>query len=202
MTDRAVLAALVQIALSAGTVIPSASTCQLSEAANISPATAAVALVRLRGRGWLRLEAAGGTYAPLGRAVRPASLPEPARAVELLPETVPARPVTPVGGSARGHVAFSHTVHGGLGRVAARSFDAFDDGVRGGLSVRQLGALIGLHPKTIGRPLIALQAAGLVSAGGGGPCRRHISNSSGPDQGTRPDQTRSCAARLDGALMA
>ena len=76
--------------------------------------------------------------------------------------------MTPAGGSARGHDAFSHTIHGGLGRVAARLFDALDDGVRGGLSVRQFGALTGLHPRAIGRHLIALQAAGLVSAGGGG----------------------------------
>ena len=169
VTDQAVLAALVEIAVLACTVTPSASTRQLSEAANISPATAAVALARLRGRGWLRLEqAAGGTHAPRWRLVRPAALPEPARAVERLLETVPARSVTPVGGSARGHDAFSHTIHGGLGRVAARLFDALDDGVRGGLSVRQLGALTGLHPRTIGRHLIALRSAGLVSAGGGG----------------------------------
>lgn len=169
VTDRAVLAALVEIAVSACTLTPSASTRQLSEAVNISPATAAVALVRLRGRGWLRLEqAAGGTHAPLWRLVRPTHLPAPARAVERLLEPVPARPVTPVGGSALGHDAFSHTIHGGPGRVAARLFDALDDGVRGGLSVRQLGACTGLHPRTIGRHLIALQAAGLVSAGGGG----------------------------------
>ena len=169
VTDRAVLAALVEIAVLACTVTPSASTRQLSEAANISPATAAVSLVRLRGRGWLRLEqAAGGTHSPLWRLARPTSLPEPARAVEQLLETVPARSVLPVGGSARGHDAFSHTIHGGLGRVAARLFDALDDGVRGGLSVRQLGALTGLHPRTIGRHLTALQAAGLVTAGGGG----------------------------------
>ena len=70
------------------------------------------------------------------------------------------------------------------------------------MSVRQLGMLIGLHPETIGEPLIALPAVGLVSVDGGGPCRWHISDSSGPDQGTRPDQTRNCAARVDGALVA
>lgn len=60
----------------------------------------------------------------------------------------------------------THTVHGGLGRAAARVFDALDDGAHGGLTVRQLCALTGLHPRTIIRHLVGLQAADLATAGG------------------------------------
>jgi len=170
VSDRAVLAVLVQIGVAACTVTPSASTRQLSELANISPATAAVALGRLRARGWLRLEhPAAGTQAATWRLVRPEHLqsPPPA-AVEQVLEALPPRPLLPAGGSARAHDAFTHTVHGGLGRVAARLFDVLDDGAYGGLSVPQLTALTGLHPRTVRRHLVGLQAAGLVAAGGGG----------------------------------
>jgi len=57
-------------------------------------------------------------------------------------------------------------VHGGLGRVAARLFDALADGAHGGLTVRQLAALTGLHPRTVVRHLVALQAADLATVGG------------------------------------
>jgi len=169
VSDRAVLAVLVQIGLAACTVTPSASTRQLSELANISPATAAVALGRLRTRGWLRLEhPAAGTQAATWRLVRPDHLQQPPPALEQVLEALPPRPLLPAGGSARAHDAFTHTVHGGLGRVAARLFDVLDDGAQGGLSVPQLTALTGLHPRTVRRHLVGLQAAGLVTAGGGG----------------------------------
>jgi len=169
VSDRAVLAVLVQIGLAACTVTPSASTRQLSELANISPATAAVALGRLRTRGWLRLEhPAAGTQAATWRLVRPDHLQHPPAAVEQVLEALPPRPLLPASGSARAHDAFTHTVHGGLGRVAARLFDVLDDGAYGGLSVPQLTALTGLHPRTVRRHLVGLQAAGLAAAGGGG----------------------------------
>ncbi len=167
VTDRAVLAALVDIALTACTPTPSASTRQLSEAANISHSTAAVSLQRLRSRGWLRLEQpAAGTQATTWRLVRPEQVQDPPARVEDVLDALPPRSLTPAGGSARAHDAFTHTVHGGLGRVAARLFDALDDGAHGGLSVRQLAALTGLHPRTVGRHLVALQAADLATAGG------------------------------------
>jgi len=169
VTDRAVLAALVDIAVAAATVTPSASTRQLSEAVNISPATAAIALRRLAGRGWLRLEyPAAGTQAATWRLLRPEQVPNPPAAVNEVLEALPPRPLTPRGGSARAHDAFTHTVHGGLGRVAARLFDVLDDGAYGGLTNGQLAALTGLHPRTISRHLIGLQAAGLAAAGGRG----------------------------------
>jgi len=150
-------------------VTPSASTRQLSELANISPATAAVALGRLRTRGWLRLELpAAGPQAATWRLVRPEHLQQPPAAIEQVLEALPPRPLLPAGGSARAHDVFSHTVHGGLGRVAARLFDVLDDGAYGGLSVPQLTALTGLHPRTVRRHLVGLQAAGLVTAGGSG----------------------------------
>lgn len=169
VTDRAVLAVLVDVALAAGTLTPSASVRQVAEAANVGAATATRSLQRLREKGWLRLEhAAQGTQAAAWRLVRPEAVPEPSRAVEEVLETVPPRPLAPVTGSARAHDAFAHTTHGGLGRVAARLFDALDDGSQGGLSIRQLAALTGLHPRTVARHLITLQAAGLATAGAGG----------------------------------
>ena len=169
VTDRAVLAALVDIAAAAATLTPSASTRQLSEAANISPATAAIALRRLAGRGWLRLEyPAAGTHAATWRLLRPEQVANPPAAVHEVLEALPPRPLTPSGGSARAHDAFTHTVHGGLGRVAARLFDVLDDGAYGGLSVVELTALTGLHRRTVLRHLVGLQAAGLVAAGDGG----------------------------------
>lgn len=169
VTDRAVLAALVDVAAAACTPTPSASTRQLSEAANISPGTAAVSLRRLVDRGWLRLEhAASGTLAATWRLVRPETVQDPPRPVEDVLEALPPRSLSPAGGSARAHDAFTHTVHRGLGRVAARLFDALDDGAHGGLSVRQLAALTGLHPRTVVRHLVSLQAAGLAASGGGG----------------------------------
>ena len=169
VTDRAVLAALVDVALAACTLTPSASTRQLSEAANISHSTAAVSLERLRDRGWLRLEQpAAGTLATTWRLVRPEHVQDPPRHVDEVLDALPPRSVTPAGGSARAHDAFTHTVHGGLGRVAARLFDALDDGAHGGLTVRQLAALTGLHPRTVIRHLVAQQAADLATTGGGG----------------------------------
>ena len=169
VTDRAVLAVLVDIALAACTPTPSASTRQLSEAANISHGTAAVSLERLRKRGWLRLEQpAAGTQASTWRLVRPEHVQDPPAHVDEVLDALPPRSVTPAGGSARAHDAFTHTVHGGLGRVAARLFDALDDGAHGGLTVRELAALTGLHPRTVIRHLVALQAADLATSGGGG----------------------------------
>jgi len=169
VTDRAVLAALVELGATACTVTPSASTRQLSELVNISPATAATALQRLRTRGWLRLEhPAAGTHAATWRLLRPEHLCSPPVGVEAVLEALPPRPLTPSGGSARAHDVFSHTVHGGLGRVAARLFDVLDDGAHGGLTARELAALTGLHPRTVLRHLVGLQATGLVAAGDGG----------------------------------
>ena len=169
VTDRAVLAALVDVALAACTLTPSASTRQLSEAANISHGTAAVSLERLRERGWLRLEQqATGTLATTWRLIRPEHVQNPPAHVDEVLDALPPRSLTPAGGSARAHDAFTHTVHGGLGRVAARLFDALDDGAHGGLTVRQLAALTGLHPRTVIRHLVALQAADLATSGGGG----------------------------------
>ncbi len=169
VTDRAVLAALVELGAGACTVTPSASTRQLSELVNISPATAATSLQRLRTRGWLRLEhPAAGTHAATWRLLRPEQVANPPAAVHEVLEALPPRPLTPSGGSARAHDAFTHTVHGGLGRVAARLFDVLDDGAYGGLSVAELAALTGLHRRTVLRHLVGLQAAGLVAAGDGG----------------------------------
>ncbi len=169
VTDRAVLAVLVDVALAACTLTPSASTRQIAEAANVAHSTVAVSLERLRGRGWLRLEeAAAGTLATTWRLVRPQHVADPPPQVDDVLDALPPRSLTPAGGSARSHDAFTHTVHGGLGRVAARVFDALDDGAHGGLSVRQLVALTGLHPRTVIRHLVALQAADLATSGGGG----------------------------------
>ncbi len=169
VTDRAVLAVLVDVALAACTLTPSASTRQIAEAANVAHSTAAVSLERLRGRGWLRLEqAAAGTLATTWRLVRPERVADPPPEVDDVLDALPPRSLTPAGGSARGHDAFTHTTHGGLGRVAARVFDALDDGAHGGLSVRQLAALTGLHTRTVIRHLVALQAADLATSGGGG----------------------------------
>jgi len=164
VTDRAVLAALVDIALAACTVTPSASTRQLSEAANISHSTAAVSLERLRTRGWLRLEhPPAGTQATTWRLIRPERVQDPPAHVDEVLDALPPRSLTPAGGSARAHDAFTHTVHGGLGRVAARLFDALDDGAHGGLTVRQLAALTGLHPRTVIRHLVALEAVDVAT---------------------------------------
>lgn len=169
VTDHAVLAALVDIAAVACTLTPSASTRQLSETANISPSTAAVSLQRLQKAGWLRLEQLGaGTAATSWRLRRPETVSDPPREVEEVLDALPPRALAVARRSARAHDAFSHTIHGGLGRVAARLFDVLDDGAQGGLSVRQLAALTGLHPRTVGRHLVALQAAGLATSGGGG----------------------------------
>lgn len=169
VTDRAVLAALVEVAVAACTLTPSASTRQLALVANISHSTAAVALERLTKRGWLRLEQpALGVLATTWRLVRPEAVQDPPRCVDEVLDALPPRSLTPPGGSARAHDAFTHTVHGGLGRVAARLFDALDDGANGGLTVAQLAALTGLHPRTVVRHLVALQAADLATSGGGG----------------------------------
>jgi len=193
VTDRAVLAALVELGAGACTVTPSASTRQLSELVNISPATAATSLQRLRTRGWLRLEhPAAGTHAATWRLLRPEQVANPPAAVHEVLEALPPRPLTPSGGSARAHDAFTHTVHGGLGRVAARLFDVLDDGAYGGLSVAELAALTGLHRRTVLRHLVGLQAAGLVAAGDGG--RRWARSLSAGD----PEQLK---AALDGAAV-
>ncbi len=168
VTDRAVLAALVDVAAAAATLTPSASTRQLAEAANVSAGTAAVALHRLVDRGWLRLEHPHqGTQAATWRLIRPGA-PTPPAGVDAVLDQLPPRPTVPTGGSARAHDAFAHTIHGGLGRVAARIFDTLDDGAYGGLSVDQLAVLTGLHPRTVARHLIGLQATGLASCGGRG----------------------------------
>jgi len=183
VTDRAVLAVLVDVAASACTLTPSASTRQLAEAANVSAGTAAVALHRLVGRGWLRLEHhAQGTQAATWRLVRPDTTPSPPAVVDAMLEQLPPRPLVPAGGSARSHDAFAHTIHGGLGRVAARIFDALDDGAYGGLTVAQLAALTGLHRRTIIRHLIGLQAAGLASCGGRGATWARTQAAADPDQ--------------------
>ncbi len=183
VTDRAVLAAVVDIAAAAATLTPSASTRQLSEAANISPATAAVALHRLRRHGWLRLEQpAAGTHAGTWRLLRPDTVQQPPPAVEHALEALPPRPVIPTGGSARAHDTFTHTIHGGLGRVAARIFDALDDGAYGGLTTGQLAALTGLHPRTITRHLTGLQATGLATVGDRGRTWARSLTAGNPDQ--------------------
>ena len=183
VTDRAVLAALVDVAAAAATLTPSASTRQLAEAANVSAGTAAVALHRLAGRGWLRLEHSHqGTQAATWRLIRPAAAPAAPAALDAVLEQLPPRPTVPTGGSARAHDTFAHTIHGGLGRVAARIFDALDDGAYGGLSVGQLAVLTGLHPRTVIRHLIGLQATGLASCGGRGASWARSTAAADPDQ--------------------
>lgn len=78
--------------------------------------------------------------------MRPEHVQDPPAHVDEVLDALPPRSLTPAGGSARAHHAFTHTVHGGLGRVAACVFDALDDGAHGGLSVRQIAALTGLRP--------------------------------------------------------
>ena len=102
-------------------------------------------------------------------------MPDPPRHIEELLDALPPRSLTPTGGSARTHDAFTHTVHGGLGRIAARVFDALDDGAHGGLSVHQLAALTGLHPRIIIRHLVALQAADLAATSGASTWSRSLS---------------------------
>jgi len=183
VTDRAVLAVLVDVAAAAAALTPSASTRQLAEAANVSAGTAAVALHRLVDRGWLRLEHPHqGTQAATWRLVRPDTAPTPPAGVDAVLEQLPPRPLVPTGGSARAHDAFAHTIHGGLGRVAARIFDALDDGAYGGLSVDQLAVLTGLHRRTVIRHLIGLQAAGLASCGGRGASWARTRPAADPDQ--------------------
>ena len=195
VTDRAFLAALVDIANAACTLTPSASTRQLSEAANISPATAALSLHRLRDRDWVRLEhPAHGTQAATWRLLRPTAVPDPPRAVEEVLESLPPRALPSRGGSAQAHDAFTHTIHGGLGRVAARIFDVLDDGAHGGLSITQLAALTGLHPRTITRHLVTLQAAGLATAGAGGRAWARSLTAGDPTQ--LPDALAEAAALL------
>jgi len=167
VTNRAVLAALVDVAAASCTLTPSASTRQLAETANISAGTAATALHRLAGSGWLRLEhPAAGTQAASWRLVRPEVTSTPPPAVEAVLDELPPRRVRFDGASSRRCDAFAHPINGGLGRVAARLFDLLDDGARGGLSTAQLAALSGLHPRTVHRHLTALQAAGLADYGG------------------------------------
>jgi len=183
VTDRAVLAALVDVAAAAATMTPSASTRQLAEAANVSAGTAAVALHRLVGRGWLRLEHPHqGTQAATWRLVRPAAVPAAPAGVDAVLEQLPPRPPIAAGGSPRAHDAFTHTIHGGLGRVAARIFDALDDGAYGGLSVAQLAVLTGLHRRTVVRHLVGLQAAGLAVCGGRGASWARSTAAADPDQ--------------------
>ena len=50
-------------------------------------------------------------------------------------------------------------------------FDALDDG---GLTVRQLATLTGLHPATVARHLVALQTTDLASTGGGRTWSRNL----------------------------
>jgi len=165
VTDRAVLAVLLDIATAACTLTPSASTRQISESANISPTTAWKSLVRLTDRGWLRQEtASSGTLAAAWRLLRPEALPEPPKAVaEVLEALPPRQPLTATGQrtSARGHDAFTHTIHGGLGRVAARLYDLLDPSGEP-LTAVQLEALSGLHARTVRKHLHALVQVGLV----------------------------------------
>ncbi len=113
VTDRAVLAVLVDVAVAACTLTPSASTRQIAEAANVAHSTAAVSLERLRGRGWLRIEeVAAGTLATTWRLVRPNHVADPPRQVDDVLDALPPRSLTSAGGSLRGHDAFTHTIHG------------------------------------------------------------------------------------------
>jgi DNA-binding transcriptional ArsR family regulator len=166
VTNRAVLGALAEIASAACTLTPSASTRQLAEAANVAAGTAWCALRRLATAGWIRPERpATGTEAASWRLLRPDTASQPTDAVAEVLEALPPRPAAPPGGRTRSHDVFTHPIHGGLGRVAARVFDLLDDGIYGGLSLGQLTALSGLHPRTVTRHLDSLQAAGLVSVG-------------------------------------
>jgi len=173
VTDHAVLAVLVETGMHACTLTPSASTRQIAEAANVSSTTAANALHRLVDRGWIaRHAAAQGTSAAAWRLLRPDTSAETPADVDELLEALPPRPVLEV--SARAADAFANSIHGGLGRVAARIFDALDDGVAGGLSVAQLAVLTGLHRRTVGRHLIGLQATGLACGRIGGRWARSL----------------------------
>jgi len=171
VTDRAVLAVLLDVATAACTLTPSASTRQISEAANISPTTAWKSLQRLVGRGWIRQDsAASGTLAAGWRLLRPETLPEPPAAVaQVLEALPPRRPLTATGArtSVRGHDAFAHTVHGGLGRVAARLYDLLDPSGEH-LTAEQLSALSGLHPRTVAKHLHALVQGGLIDVDAAG----------------------------------
>jgi DNA-binding transcriptional ArsR family regulator len=181
VTDRAVLAALVDIASAACTITPSASTRQLAEAANISPSTAGVSLRRLCRDAWLRPERpARGTEAATWRLVRREAVPKPVEDVEKVLEDLQdshTRRVAPK--STRGHDAFCH---GGLGRVAARIFDVLEDGAQGGLTVRQITALTGLHKRTVGRHLVSLQAVDLAASGARGRTWARSLAAGDPDQ--------------------
>ena len=165
VTDRAVLAVLLDIANAACSLTTSASTLLLSEAANISPTTDCRALERLVERGWLRQETpSSGTLAATWRLLRPEALPEPPQAVaQVLEALPPRRPLTATGArtSVRRHDAFAHTIHGGLGRVAARLVDLLDP-TGEPLTTAQLEALSGLNARTVRRHLHALVAVGVL----------------------------------------
>lgn len=166
VTDHAVLQVALTTAYACCRLTISISTRQIADAANISYSTASVALRRLTDAGWLRLETpAGGVNAATYRLLAPA-LDTPASAADLeqVLEQLPPRAVS-FTDSARSHDAFAHTINRGMGRVAARVFDQLDDGAHGGRTPAQIAVLTGLHPQTVRRHLVTLQAAGLVTTG-------------------------------------
>ncbi len=124
--------------------------------------------------------------------MRPEHVQDPPAHVEEVLDALPPRSLTPAGGSTRAHHAFTHTVHGGLGRVAACVFDALDDGAHGGLSVRQIAALTGLRPRTVLRHLVALQAADLATTGGSGRTWSRSLSAGDPPAAGRPRRRLRC----------
>ncbi|TNM60462.1 MULTISPECIES: winged helix-turn-helix transcriptional regulator [Actinomycetes] len=164
-SDRAVLQVLLAIAREACTLTPSASTRQVSEHANVSPTTVTNALRRLAKAGWVRQDSpAQGTLAPTWRLLRPEDLPAPAPEVAAVLENLPVLPLAAALGrtSVRAHDAFSHSIHGGLGRIAARLVDLLDPTGAQRLTAAQLQALSGLHRRTVTKHVRALALAGLV----------------------------------------
>ncbi len=165
-SNHAVLQVLLDIARRGGTRTPSASSRQVSEHANVSPTTVTKALTRLAKSGWVRLvNPAQGTQAPTWRLLRPKDLPAPApEAAAVLEDLPPRAPVTAAGAhaSVRAHDTFSHTSHGGLGRIAARLVDLLEATGTERLTAVQLQVLSGYHRKTVAKHLRALQLAGLV----------------------------------------
>ncbi len=200
VTDHAVLSALIDIGATACTLTPSASTRQIAEAVNISPATASVSLRRLQHNRWVRREhASEGVKAAIWRLTRPEDVPAAEPQTQEILEDLPPQSIHLVAGSSRNHDAFAHTIHGGLGRVAARIFDVLGDGVSTNLTVPQIAALTGLHKRTVIRHLLTLQSAGLVAGAGVGHSRTWSPSVTTVDDASRVDALDTAADTLGSA---
>lgn len=156
VTDRAVLAALLDIADAGLTLTPSCSARQLAERANVTHQTAAASLRRLISAGlFLRMETPHvGTMATAYRLLRPPAARD---------DVDGGGGVEPNWSSDRAHDAFAFH---GLGRIGARVFDLLPD--ERAIAESDLARMSGLHRRTVRRYLVRLHDVGLADRRPGG----------------------------------